>query len=604
MLDGAGAGFTLYSQRASRVELCLFDDSGNTETARIALEQRAGGFWHTHVRDAGPGQLYAYRVHGDGPRFDPSRTLLDPYARMVEGDILSGGGRCRLVDTVFDWGGDRLPGVRWRDTVVYEAHVRGLTRLHPDVPEPLRGTYAGVSFLIDHFRRLGITALELLPIHAFVDEPRLRRLGLRNYWGYNTIGFFAPDMRYSASGTLEEFKTMVKALHAAGIEVILDVVYNHTGEGDAAGPTLSFRGIDDATYYRLKADGDYENFTGTGNTLNVFHPVVCQLVLDSLRYWAEEMHVDGFRFDLAPVLGRGERDFDPQSAFFNAVREDPVLSQRKLIAEPWDIGPGGYRLGAFPAGWSEWNDRYRDAARRFWRGDEGMLRELAMRMEGSSDVFGERAPEASINFITAHDGFTLEDLVSYAQKHNEANGEDNKDGTDENFSAEWEAGLRSRLKKNLLSTLLFSRGVPMLLAGDELGHTQRGNNNAYCQDNELSWLTWDRDELSALIHKLISFRKAMEEQKKHPVWLAPEGREMTEQDWKLPYARCAGMRTGEFLLLLNAHDGEIEFVLPAGEWTLELDTAGDRSFEKIYKLQPRSLALLTPTPSGRARTDG
>jgi isoamylase len=586
------------------VELCLYDESGKAETARFALEQRAGGYWHIHLRDVGRGQLYAYRVHGDGPRFDPSLTLLDPYARLVEGDVLSGAGRCRIVDAPFDWGDDRLPQIPWQDTVVYEAHVKGLTRLHPGVPQALRGTFAGVPFLIDHFRRLGITALELLPIQAFVDEPRLGKIGLRNYWGYNTIAFFAPEMRYSASGTLEEFKEMVKALHAARIEVILDVVYNHTGEGDAAGPTLSFRGIDDASYYRLKADGDYENFTGTGNTFNVFHPVARQLVLDSLRYWAEEMHVDGFRFDLAPVLGRGERDFDGDGPFFSAVRQDPVLSQRKLIAEPWDIGPGGYRLGAFPQGWSEWNDRYRDAARRFWRGDEGTMRELATRMEGSKDLFGARGPEASVNFVTAHDGFTLEDLVSYAHKHNEANGEQNRDGADENFSRDWEAReLKDQQKRNLLATLLMSRGVPMILAGDELGHSQQGNNNAYCQDNEMSWLRWDREDLAGLISTLIGLRKLfLKEQKGSPVWLAPEGREMTEEDWKLPYARCVGMHAGEFLLLLNAHDGEIQFVLPAGEWTLALDTAGNQDFEKSYRLRPRSLALLTPRSSTRART--
>jgi glycogen operon protein len=590
-LDAGGAGFVLYSERASRVELCLFDPAGR-QIRCADLERGPGNVWHTYIAGAAAGQLYAYRVHGNSPRFDPSKTLLDPYARLMVGDLSAGEGRCCLVDPSFDWGEDRPPRTPWRDSVIYEAHVKGLTRLHPEIDPSIRGTYAGLATepVIDHLKKLGVTAIELLPVHAFVDEPRLRSRGLRNYWGYNTIGFFAPELRYSATNSLDEFKAMVKALHAAGIEVILDVVYNHTGEGDAEGPMLSFRGIDDATYYRLK-DGSYENFTGTGNTFNVAHPVVRQLVLDSLRYWVEEMHIDGFRFDLAPVLARDENAFQEDSPFFATLGSDPVLSKVKLIAEPWDVGPGGYRLGGFPAGWHEWNDRARNALRKFWRGDPGMLGELAARLEGSPDLFGTRAPEATVNFVTAHDGFTLEDLVSYERKHNEANGEDNRDGAEENFSRDWKEH-KSSMKKNLLATLLLSRGVPMILAGDELGHTQHGNNNAYCQDNEISWLKWDSTELVDFVHQLTSLRKLVLQDEK-VVWLAPSGQEMSEEDWKLPYARSVGMLSGELLLLLNAHDGEVVFSLPAGEWR-----------EKICKLQPRSIAILTPTSPGRARKDG
>jgi isoamylase len=540
-------------------------------------------------------------VHGDGPRFDPAKTLLDPYARLIVGDISAGQGRCRLVDEQFEWGEDRPPRTPWRQTVIYEAHVKGLTRLHPEIAPSIRGTYAalGSEVIVEHLKKLGVTAIELLPIHAFADEPRLLRQGLRNYWGYNSIGFFAPEMRYSASGTLTEFKAMVKALHAAGLEVILDVVYNHTGEGDAQGPTLSFRGIDDETYYRLK-DGAYENFTGTGNTFNLSHPAVRQLVLDSLRYWVDEMHVDGFRFDLAPVLARNEQGFDQNSLFFSDLRQDPVLSQVKLIAEPWDVGPGGYRLGAFPEPWAEWNDRYRDAARRYWRGDEGTLRELASRIDGSADLFGARAPQASINFVTAHDGFTLEDLVSCAHKHNEANGEENRDGAEENYSADW-GELKPLLKRNLLATLLLSRGVPMLLGGDELGRSQRGNNNAYCQDNEISWVSWASDELTQFIGKLTQLRKKLPHTEK-TLWLAPAGGEMTDEDWQLPYARCVGARMGDVLLLLNAHNGDLDFVLPSGEWELLLDSGAGHVYGRSYLLRARSLALLTPRSSGPART--
>ncbi|MBV8032762.1 MAG: glycogen debranching protein GlgX, partial [Betaproteobacteria bacterium] len=473
--DGSGVNFALYSEHAERVELCLFDAKGRRELERLALPERTGFVWHGYLPEARPGLAYAYRVHGPaGPehRFNPQRTLLDPYALLVRGPIGSGHGRGVVVDSAFSWDDDRPPRTPWTDTVLYEAHVRGLTMLHPDVPEQLRGTYAALGSppVIEHLRRLGVTALELMPVHAFVDERRLVQAGLRNYWGYNSIAFFSPEPRYGATGGLGEFKTMVKQLHAAGIEVILDVVYNHTGEGDHQGPMLSFRGIDNAVYYRLEPSDPrrYVNLTGTGNTLNVHHPAVLRLVLDSLRYWVSEMHVDGFRFDLAPALARGEHAFEPRGAFLQAIYQDPLLSQAKLIAEPWDLGEGGYRLGGFLPGWSEWNDRYRDCVRGYWRGDPGRVGEMASRLAGSADVFraGGRGAHASINFVTAHDGFTLEDLVSYNAKHNEANLEENRDGTDHNLS--WNCGvegptedasvlaLRDRQKRNLLATLALS----------------------------------------------------------------------------------------------------------------------------------------------------
>jgi isoamylase len=622
--DGSGVNFALHTRHAQRVELCLFEGKGRREIERVTLAERTDFTWHGYLPEARPGLLYAYRVHGpEGPqhRFNPQRTLLDPYARMVVGAVSSGAGRCVVVDSAFSWGDDRPPRVPWEETLIYEAHAKGLTFRHPDVPAQLRGTYAGLasSPVVDHLRCLGVTALQLLPIHTFVDDRRLLQAGLRNYWGYNSIGFFAPDMRYSATGTLGEFKAMVKTLHAAGIEVLLDVVYNHTGEGDHRGPTLSFRGIDNALYYRLRADNPqhYLDWTGTGNTLDVSQPAVLQLVLDSLRYWVTEMHVDGFRFDLASTLARDAAGhFDPRGTFLSAVRQDPVLAQVKLIAEPWDLGPGGYRAGGFPGGWAEWNDRYRDTVRSYWKGDEGRIGELAARVAGSRDLFdgGGRAPSASVNFVTAHDGFTLEDLVSYEAKRNEANLEGNRDGSDHNIS--WNCGaegpsgepavrlLRERMKRNLLATLFFSRGVPMLLAGDELGRTQGGNNNAYCQDNETSWLDWDLDaagrallgfarQLAALRSGHAAFRPRKYEQ--DIVWLTPHGGEMGEADWNLPFARCIGAQLGEgLLLLLNAHDGDIPFALPAGSWSLALDTAGEAEqiFAGTYLLQSRSLALL------------
>jgi len=640
--DGAGVNFALFSKHAERVELCLFDPRGRREIERVPLSERSDYVWHCYLPEARPGLIYGYRLHGPhdadrGHRFDHNKILLDPYARMIRR------GRCQVVDPAFTWGDDRAPRTPWQNTVIYELHVKGFTQLHPEVPPQLRGTYAGLATepVIAHLKKLGVTAVELLPIHTIVDERRLLHHGLRNYWGYNSIGFFAPEMRYSASGTLGEFKTMVKTLHAAGIEVILDVVYNHTGEGDHTGPTLSFRGIDNAIYYRLDPDHPrrYLNPTGTGNSLNSAHRVVLALIMDSLRYWVEEMHVDGFRFDLATTLARNTHGaYDRNVAFLAAVRQDPVISRVKLIAEPWDLGEGGYQLGNFPPGWAEWNDKYRDALRSYWRGDEGVIGALASRLSGSRDLFGQsgRAPTASINFITTHDGFTLQDLVSYEKKRNEANHEGNRDGSDNNRS--WNCGeegpsenrevvdLRKKQKRNLLATLLFSQGVPLLTAGDELGRTQHGNNNAYCHDSELSWIDWEHadQQLLSFAHTVLGLRK------KHPLfrrrtypkpedttWLAPEGREMAESDWKLPFARCFGMlmvgrRLAErdergapiddddLLLLLNAHHDAIAFSLPEAAWTVLLDTArpGASVEGTTYSLQARSLALLA-TPRRR-----
>jgi glycogen operon protein len=639
--DGAGVNFALFSKHAERVELCLFDPRGRREIERVELASRTDFVWHCYLPEARPGLLYGYRVHGPhepdrGHRFDHNKVLLDPYARLIKGP------RCQVVDPAFTWGDDRPPRTPWPDTVIYELHVKGFTQLHPDVPEQLRGTYAGLgtSPVIDYLKKLGVTAVELLPIHALVDERRLVQHGLRNYWGYNSIGFFAPEMRYSATGTLGEFKSMVKTLHAAGIEVILDVVYNHTGEGDHAGPTLAFRGIDNLIYYRLDPAHPrrYVNTTGTGNTFNAAHRVVLALIMDSLRYWVEEMHVDGFRFDLAATLARNAQGaYDRNVAFLAAVRQDPVISQVKLIAEPWDLGEGGYQLGNFPPGWAEWNDKYRNAVRSYWRGDEGLLGEVASRISGSQDLFHKsgRAPTASINYVTTHDGFTLQDLVSYETKRNEANLEENRDGAADNRS--WNCGvegptqepevvaLRKRQKRNFLATLLFSQGVPLLTAGDELGRTQLGNNNAYCQDSELSWVDWegmDR-ELLAFTQQVLGLRK------RHPLfrrrtypkpentsWLTPEGREMKDEDWKLPFARCLGVlmvgqrlaerdergnpvADDDLLLLLNAHHESIDFALPGEGWELVLSTAEGLVRGATYSLQGRSLALLARTRAPR-----
>ena len=686
--DGEGVNFSLFAANAEKVELCLFDPSGRHEVQRITLRERTDEVWHCYLPEARPGLLYGYRVHGpyhpeQGLRFNANKLLIEPYAKRLEGALLwsdahfgyrlgspkadlsfdkrdsaAGTPKCRVTDSAFTWGDDRPPRVPWHDTVIYEAHVRGLTMRHPDVPAPLRGTYAGLATapMIEHFLRLGITTLELMPVHAFVDDRTLLDKGLRNYWGYNTIGFFAPERRYSASGQTSEFKTMVKTLHSAGIEVILDVVYNHTAEGNELGPTLSMRGIDNAAYYRLSPESPryYMDFTGTGNTLNLQHPRVLQLIMDSLRYWVLEMHVDGFRFDLASALARELYDVDRLGSFFDTIGQDPVLSQVKLIAEPWDIGSGGYQVGNFPPGWNEWNDKYRDSMRAYWKGDGGLIGEFARRFTGSADLYeaSGRKPHASINFITAHDGFTLEDLVSYNGKHNEANGEDNRDGANENRS--WNCGaegptedqavrtLRARQKRNLIATLLLSQGVPMVLGGDELGHTQLGNNNAYCQDNELSWIDWELDadhqaflefacRLIALRrrHPVFSRRRFLQgdtvaaDGSREIIWLSPDGREMTDAEWAVPFARCLGLylagaaierrdRRGRlvtdnnFVLLCNAHHEPIPFQLPEllaeKVWWTVLDTAASEPFAQQrleagthYPLQGRSLALLRET---------
>jgi glycogen operon protein len=683
--DGEGVNFALFSEHAQKVELCLFDAKGRRELQRLTLREHTDLVWHCYLPEARPGQLYGYRVHGpyrpeEGHRFNPHKLLLDPYAKNVTGPLRwsdalfgytvghrrgdlsldrrdSAGGmpKCKVIDPAFSWGEDRRPNVPWSEMVIYETHVRGFTRLHPDVPVPLRGTYGGLACagVVDYLRRLGVTTVELMPVHAFVDDRHLLERGLSNYWGYNTIGFFAPDMRYAASHKVSEFKTMVKTLHSAGIEVILDVVYNHTAEGNELGPTLSFRGIDNTSYYRLPADSrrHYLDFTGCGNTLNMVHPRVLQLLMDSLRYWVLEMHVDGFRFDLASALARELHEVDRLGAFFDLLRQDPVLNQVKLIAEPWDLGEGGYQVGNFPAGWAEWNDKYRDTMRAYWKGDGGQIGEFARRLTGSSDLYGRsgRRPYASINFIAAHDGFTLADLVSYNHKHNEANLEDNRDGHDHNLS--WNCGvegptddpavrgLRARQRRNLLATLFLSQGVPMLLAGDERGRSQLGNNNAYCQDNELSWVHWELDaEQEALVHftrRLIALRRA------HPVlrrrdffqgrplrgrdvkdivWLKPDGTEMTDEEWDQHFARCLGvylsgagltetdergrpLADDDFLVLFNAHHDSIPFTLPAlgpDGWRTVLDTdhdAGvvaptDHPAGTQYSLAGRSVVLL------------
>jgi glycogen operon protein len=659
--DGGGVNFALFSKHAERVELCLFDPKGRREIERVELRDRTDFVWHCYLPQARPGLLYGYRVHGPhdpdrGHRFDASKVLLDPYARLIKGKIGAGLGRCQVVDTAFSWGDDRPPRTPWQDTVLYELHVKGFTQLHPGVPEQLRGTYAGLATpsVIRHLKKLGVTAVELLPVHAFVDERRLVQHGLRNYWGYNSIGFFAPEQRYSASGTLGEFKTMVKTLHTAGIEVILDVVYNHTAEGDQSGPTLSFRGIDNLIYYRLDPAHPrrYLNLTGTGNSFNSSHRVVLALIMDSLRYWVQEMHVDGFRFDLASTLARsGSHAFDRNGAFLSAVRQDPVISQVKLIAEPWDVADGGYQLGNFPPGWAEWNDKYRDTVRSYWKGEGGVIGEVASRLSGSSDIFQHagRGPTASINFVTAHDGFTLHDLVSYDHKHNEANLEHNGDGSDNNRS--WNCGvegptsdptiiaLRGRQKRNLLATLLFSQGVPMLLAGDELGRSQAGNNNAYCHDSRLSWLAWESPdtELIEFVAQVVALRNrhplfrrrtyfrgraVRDPEMKDISWLNPDGKEMSDHDWNKTFARALGVLTSgrglterdefarlveddDLLLLLNAHDEDIAFALPSGEWQPLVDTAGASPVKNPYPLRARSLALLVrPNRSGQARTGG
>ena len=661
--DGAGTNFSLFSEVADRVELCLIGRDGAEE--RIQLDEVDGYVWHAYLPTISPGQRYGFRVHGPwdpaaGHRCDPSKLLLDPYGKSFHGDVefsqavysydlhaddLATGGTPPMIDSLghtmtsvvinpyFDWGYDRAPRTPYHETIIYEAHVKGMTQTHPGIPEELRGTYAGLGHpaIIEHLKSLNVTAIELMPVHQFLHDHRLLDLGLRNYWGYNTVGFFAPHFQYAATraagSAVAEFKYMVKAFHEAGIEVILDVVYNHTAEGNHLGPTLNFRGIDNAAYYRL-LDGDlrhYKDFTGTGNSLNARNPHTLQLIMDSLRYWVLEMHVDGFRFDLASTLAREFYDVDRLSAFFDLVQQDPVVSQVKLIAEPWDIGEGGYQVGNFPGLWTEWNGKYRDTVRDYWRGEPATLGEFASRLTGSSDLYETscRRPSASINFVTAHDGFTLADLVSYNEKHNMANGEDNRDGESHNRS--WNCGvegptddpeilsLRAKQMRNILATLMLSQGTPMISHGDEIGRTQSGNNNVYCQDSALSWMDWSMLETNA---DLLSFARSVTSLRKaHPVfrrrrffegesiltgqierdiaWLTKGGVEMTAEDWNSGFKSVAVFLNGQaipepnargervvddsFLLCFNAHKAPVEFFTPDGdyatEWTADLDTS-------------------------------
>ena len=691
--DGKGVNFALFSAHAEKVELCLFDRGGQEE--RIQLPEYTDEVWHGYLPDVRPGQLYGYRVYGPydpaaGHRFNHNKLLLDPYARAIRGqvrwnDVVFGyriGSprddlafdrrdsarympKCQVVETAFSWGEGRRPQTPWEESVILELHVRGFTRMHPDVPESVRGTFAGLASpaVIDYLVDLGITAVELMPIHAAISDRHLVQAGLSNYWGYNSIGFFAPDPRLLPGDSTQEVKTAVQRLHEAGIEIILDVVYNHTGEGNRMGPTLCFRGIDNLSYYRLEEDRRYyHDDTGTGNTLNLQHPRVLQMVLDSLRYWATEMRVDGFRFDLCAALGRESGEYTQDAAFFDAIRQDPLLTRLKMISEPWDISPFGYQFGNFPPGWAEWNGQYRDTIRRFWKGDGGQVADVASRVAGSSDVFGYRGrrPWASINFITAHDGFTLQDLVSYDHKHNEANGEDNRDGHEPNFS--WNCGvegptddpeileLRDRQKRNLLATLLLSLGVPMLLAGDECGRTQAGNNNAYCQDSDVSWSEWRnirpedvalREFVRYLVllrrhHRVFSrprfFRGEVlsEDGLKDITWITPAGIEATAEDWRNPFALSLayvlGGAAGEFyttggqrdidasfLVMMSAYHGDLDFVFPelptTMAWEALVDTAEPTGLAndgvlwkagEAYRLRGRSLALFIDRNLGKS----
>jgi isoamylase len=684
--DGQGVNFSLFSQNAEKVELCLFDTKGRREMRRIALPEQTDHVWHCYLPEARPGLLYGYRVHGPyrperGHRFNAHKLLLDPYGKSIVGQInwsdahygyrvgheredfsfdrrdsAHGMPKCRVIDAAFTWGDDRPPNIPWDQTVIYEVHVKGCTMRHPDVPPAVRGTYAGLTTapVIEHLKRLGVTAVELLPIHAFVDDRYLVEKGLRNYWGYNSIAYLAPEPRYLSNGNVSEFKTMVKAFHSAGIEVILDVVYNHTAEGNHLGPTLCFRGIDNASYYRLNAENPryYVDYTGCGNTLSTREPRALQLIMDSLRYWILEMHVDGFRFDLASTLARELHHVDRFGAFFDIIRQDPVISQVKLIAEPWDLGEGGYQVGNFPPGWSEWNDKYRDTLRSYWKGDQGAIGEFAQRLTGSSDLYERsgRRPYASINFVTCHDGFTLHDLVTYNVKHNEANLEGNRDGHNENRS--WNCGvegetddpainqLRERQQRNFIATLMLSQGVPMVLGGDEIDRTQVGNNNAYCQDNELSWFDWSKTPKKERL--LQFFARMIRIRREHPilrrrqffqgrliqpagvkdiVWLKPDGSEMSDIEWRDAHTRSLGaylcgeclterddqarpLTDASFLVLFNAHHEEIPFVLPQflpdSRWLMVMDTAYEAGLGRggalqagsTYALQGRSLVLL------------
>ena len=658
--DGKGVNFALYADNAKGVDLCLFQSLENPKETRHRMMERTHQVWHVYVPNLAPGQLYGFRVHGpyqpqNGHRFNPNKLLLDPYAKAIAGSIewhdsLFGYDlkhpdkdlsfsktdsapyvpKCVVIDPHFDWEGDELPKIAYHKTIIYEAHIKGFTQLHPGIPDAIKGTYAGIAHpvTIQYLLDLGITSIELMPVHHYMIDSHLVKQELTNYWGYNSIGYFAPDVRYSSAnpdgGQVNEFKNMVKQLHKAGIEVILDVVYNHTGEGSELGPTVCFRGIDNVSYYRLTQNRRFcMDYTGTGNTLNAMMPNVLGLIMDSLRYWVLEMHVDGFRFDLASTLARELHEVDRLGSFFDIIYQDPVISQVKLIAEPWDIGEGGYQVGKFPPGWGEWNGKYRDCIRDYWRGAHSMLGEFAQRFTGSPDLYQNdyRRPTASINFVTAHDGFTLHDLVSYNEKHNLANGENNKDGESHNSS--WNCGvegattseeiiaLRERQKRNFLVTMFLSQGVPMLVSGDELSKTQHGNNNAYCQDNEMSWINWEQadNELLHFTQKLIAFRK------KHPIfrrrgwfqgqmihntvtkdiaWFLPNGLEMTEENWRHDYAKSLGVflnglgiksrgPTGEkviddsFYVIFNAHYDRLEFILPvekyASAWTKALDTS-------------------------------
>lgn len=688
--DGEGVNFAIYSEAAEKVELCLFDSSNpRSRQECISLGEVTAHVWHGYLPGIRPGQLYGYRVDGpykpdEGLRSNPAKLLLDPYAKAICGrvdwqapvfgyqvgnkesdlsrddqDDAWGVPKCVVIDPAFDWEGDHPPRIAWHDTIIYEVHVKGFTARHPGIPANKRGTYAGLVSepAMEYIKSLGITSVELMPVHDFLDDKYLVDRGLRNYWGYNTTNFFSPVALYSSSGDsggqVTEFKQMVKALHKQGIEVILDVVYNHTSEGNQLGPTLSFRGIDNLTYYRAveKDKRYYTDYTGTGNSLNVRHPQVLQLIMDSLRYWVQEMHVDGFRFDLAATLARELHDVDRLSSFFDVIHQDPVISQVKLIAEPWDVGEGGYQVGNFPVLWTEWNGKYRDTVRRFWRGDDGEVGQFAYRFSGSSDLYewSGRKPYASINFITAHDGFTLHDLVSYNEKHNEANSENNKDGTNENLS--WNCGaegstdntdviqLRERQKRNFLATLLLSEGVPMLCGGDEISRSQKGNNNAYCQDNDVSWYDWQLDENR---ERLLSFVKRLTHlRSEHPglrrrkffqgrpirgsgikdiMWLRPDGHEMSDEDWRASWVRCIGVfLSGEMpdevdgkgnplvdnslIILLNSHQDTIQFKTPQlkGRWQVELDTGNPdlKHGEKVVipgetiGITGRSVILLT-----------
>ena len=682
--DGEGVNFAIFSENATAVELCLFDGPDDAvERQKLWLRERTDQVWHCYLPDARPGLLYGLRVHGPydpqvGHRFNPAKLLIDPYAKAITGSIkwsdalfaykigakedlvpttdndASRVPKSVVVDSAFTWENDKQLNIPWNRTIIYECHVKGMTMRHPNVPEPLRGTYLGLCSepMLEFFKTLGVSAIELLPVHQSVVERRLAELGLTNYWGYNSIGYFAPDVRYAAKGLgnqVVEFKTMVKTLHSAGLEVILDVVYNHTGEGDHLGPTLCFKGIDNRAYYRLSPDNPrlYMDFTGTGNSLNMQHPRTIQLIMDSLRYWVSEMHVDGFRFDLAPVLARELYEMDRLSAFFDIIHQDPTLSTVKLIAEPWDVGPGGYQVGNFPVRWAEWNGKYRDTVRHFWRGEPGMIGDMASRLAGSADIYSwsDREAYASVNFATAHDGFTLHDMVSYEEKHNEANGEENRDGYNDNVSKNWGVegdtddqdilNNRYRAMKNFLATIAFSQGVPMLSHGDEIARTQKGNNNAYAQDNETTWMNWDLDwrrrELLEYTRRILAIRQAHpvlrrrhffrgapvdESGHKDVTWMRADGAEITDQDWRDPKATAIGMlingnATDEvddrghpvhddtLLLILSNSPTDVPFRLPdlshRGIWAELLNTARKELTlltENCVQLLPYSLVLM------------